>query len=162
MVYALDVPFFAAEKAVRLADDSVQVGDRLYPAQVYQFERILPVPAVNETERYRFIFWLSPKVPGGVLRRVTDSECEDPFFGGHDEERLTELDVPLVVNGHRLHCYRIDTESRNNDGTTEFAQGWFNDAVPGKIVKQEVRDLTKGSETLRQESAVIDFHVEKP
>jgi hypothetical protein len=162
--YSLVVPDFVESRATRLPDDAVPVGTKVYAAQVYQFEKTFKV--LSETRRIRWTFWLSPDVPGGELRRVTESESDDPTYAGHvTDQRLTHLDVPFVVGKKTLHAYCFDSEGVYAGGKIERGRICFNDSVPGGIVTKNIRELdTKGKETLRQDYVVIEYggHRVKP
>jgi hypothetical protein len=154
----LEVSDFVESKATRLPDDSVPIGKKVYPAQVYQFEKSFNV--LTETRTIRWTFWLSPDVPGGELRRVTESESSDPGYGSREDMKLTDLDVRLVVGGKTLHCYCMESEETDVDGTIQRENICYNDSVPGGIVSKQIRVLKHGQETQRQEYVVIDYHVE--
>ena len=87
---------------VRLADDQVPVGGKLYPAQVFQFEKSFPV--LREKRSIRWTFWLAPGVPRGELRRVTESQSTDPTYGDREDTRLSSVNVPFVVGKKKLSC----------------------------------------------------------
>lgn len=154
--YSLDVPDLVESRATRLADDAAPVGKKVYPAQVYQFEKTFRV--LRETRSIRWTFWLSADVPGGELRRITESDSDDPTYAGHrTDERLTDLDVPFVVGKKTLRCYCFDSEGISGDGKIERGRVCYNDLVPGGIVTKTIRELEKGKETLRQDYVLIDY-----
>jgi hypothetical protein len=157
--FALDDSQFADSNGTRLADDSVAVGGKVYPAQVYQFEKQSVI--LGETQTRRWVFWLSPDVPGGELRRITESKSDDPTYGWREEVRLSDLRVPLVVGKKTLVCYAIDSENRDVNGLTTRIHKLCNDTVPGKVVSEVSREIKGGKEIGRQESVVIDYHVER-
>ena len=161
--YSLVVPDFVESRASPLADDAVPVGTKVYPAQVYQFEKTFKV--LSETRSIRWTFWLSANVPGGELRRITESDSDDPTYAGsRTDQRLTDLDVPFAVGKKTLHCYCFDSESVYTDGKIERGRICFNDSVPGGIVMKSIRELDKGKETLRQDYVLIEYrgHRVKP
>jgi hypothetical protein len=159
MRYSLDAPDLINSKATRLEDDQVPVGNKLLTAQVYQFEKSFKV--LYETRTITWTFWIAPAMPEGVLRRVTTETSTDPTYGDTDDEKLSALDVPFVVGRKTLHCYCRDSEDKYIGGKVERLRICYNSSVPGGVVKKDVRVTENGKETIRQDYALIDYHVER-
>ena len=178
---SLDREAFAAENAVELAPESVELQGKTYKARVYRFVNeikirvnVQPDGVLYQVTRTTTKVWLAPGIPNGILRQNNAREQFDetwreglgyvrheaPYKRVDTDERLTELDAPLKVGDKTVHCFCNVTETGHRGASLTRSRTCFSPLVPGGVVRIEESSIEDTKEMERMTRELTDFNAQ--
>jgi tetratricopeptide (TPR) repeat protein len=147
-----------------LKTEDVTIGKKSYTAKVYELDTTTPYGGDGGELQTRNLLWIVPGIPHGIAKseafQVESVEQEKPSL--HFTFRLVDLDVRIDAAGRKFACYCTERETLWPDGEREFAREWKSAAVPGGVVRSNLRTTRNGVEEVADDTELVDLEVVRP
>lgn len=144
---SFDRPQLDAARATFVRDETISAAGKTFRTKVYSFD--LETKTADGVFMTRHLYWLAAGVPGGVVRHASTgvNSGEELTPGGNNTTVLSDLDVPVTVQGKVLNTYCYDSQTDWPDGSKEISRVCKHASVPGGVVRLEQREIRNGVET---------------
>ena len=144
--------------------EDIMIGKRSYTAKVYELDTTTPYGGGGGQLQTRNRLWIVPGIPNGIAKseafQVESTELEKP--SGHFNFRLVDLDVRIDAAGRKFTCYCTEHETLWPDGQREFTREWRSAAVPGGVVRSNLRTTRNGVEEAADDTELVDIEAVRP